>query len=208
LALAVGTRPILCEAPGIAALAVRGRAHSDARPLPPNLQGEQVAVLGGGEAAADAALNVAARGADVALFVRGQTLKAAPALFSEVVAAKLPIRLGWKLLQAELNGDGLRLSWRSPDGPRETSATRLLVAIGRERRDELLRQLGLPPAAASGVETTMPGLFVAGDMIAAHERFTAMAMGDGQRAARLAARFLEANNHPGVGTVAPATTLG
>jgi len=36
------------------------------------------------------------------------------------------------------------------------------------------------------VETPVEGLFVAGDLIAGHERYIALAQGDGQRAALLA----------------------
>jgi thioredoxin reductase len=64
----------------------------------------------------------------------------------------------------------------------------LMVCVGRAPRDDLYRMLVPDGPLPSTVATPLPGLYLAGDVIAGRDRFIARAMGDGQRAALLAAR--------------------
>jgi len=73
-----------------------------------------------------------------------------------------------------------------------------VICVGRRPCVDLLEGV-LPAGAAGDVTTALPGLYLAGDMIRGWDRFVATAIGDGQRAARLAGRFL--NKAPGISSL-------
>lgn len=135
------------------------------------------AVVGGGEAAAWQALALARRGAAVTVVHRGPRLKAHRLLLSRLERAGVSALRG---RVERLLGRGRLESLRvvRPGGARERLAARLVhVLIGRER-PALARR---PPA----------GVFVAGDARGDRFRQTAVAAGDGLRAAMRAIRRLE-----------------
>ncbi len=169
--------------------------HRDARSLPERLTDQHLVVLGGGEAALDAALVARDRGAEVQVFVRGAVVKAPPRLQQEVEQAGIGLHCGvggFTIRPTERGRDGIR--WLDAGAQqRQGELDHLLVCIGRQARTELLTGLGLvelPP----DIQSPIPGLFVAGDLIRKIDRFVATALGDGQRAARLAGQFLTAGD--------------
>jgi len=162
--------------------------HRDARSLPQALAGLKVAVIGGGEAALDTALTACDRGAAVEILVRGDRLRSASGLVREARAAGVRVRPGIGLARARRTEDGWRLATVDDE---TTEADELVVCIGREPRDELIEGLrpgGYPRAV---IQPERPGLFLAGDAIRGRERYVATAMGDGQRAAIAAAKYLQ-----------------
>jgi thioredoxin reductase len=179
--LASGTRPRSLPAWARAAAAAQpARLVREARALPAGLQGQAVAVVGGGEAALDTALWTRDRGAEVQVLLRGATPRAPAALVAEARAAGVRLCPGTEVLGAEpVPGTG---GWRltSVDGPPRASDW-LVVCIGREPRLELLPD----PAARP------PGLFLAGDVQNGQARYAALALADGMRAALAARDYLE-----------------
>jgi thioredoxin reductase (NADPH) len=159
--LATGTRPR--PWPGTWS----GGLHRDVRSLPASLEGETVAILGGGDASLDSALSVHGRGGRPVVLVRGR-LRANARIVRRIEARDIEVRTGTTLESAGLEPD------------------HLLVCIGREPHDALYRMLVPDGPLPTTVETPIDGLFVAGDLIAGHERYIALAQGDGQRAALLA----------------------
>jgi thioredoxin reductase (NADPH) len=145
----------------------RGTLHRDVRTLPASLEGETVPVVGGGDAALDSALSVHRRGGRPVVLARG-TLRANARIVNRIEARDIEVRTGTTLERAGIESE------------------HLLVCIGRVPDDALYRTLVPEGPLPSSVETPVGGLFAAGDLIAGHERYIALAQGDGQRAALLA----------------------
>ncbi len=78
------------------------------------------------------------------------------------------------------------------EGTRTRCFDTLVACVGRAPRDRLLGPLGLKVDEAGEVVSARPGLYLAGDLIRGQQRFVATAFGDGQRAALLAAAYLDA----------------
>jgi len=191
LLLATGTEP---RPPGVdLPVAVSPLIHRDIRSLPPDLSHLQVAVVGGGEAALDTALSMRARGAEVTLWVRSGQIKAPPGLTDQTRQAGVAIMCGHRLAQVAAVDDGLALTFHTGSAQQDITVFchHLALCIGRRPRRELYDLLTGPDAALpDDLPGPLPGLFLAGDLIRPHSRFIATAMGDGQRAARLALAHL------------------
>ena len=189
LLLATGTVPRACPIafPGEAA----ANLHRDARTLPHDLRERRVVIIGGGEAALDSALSAADRGAKVTLLARSEALRAPDRLVDEVRDAGIDVHLAATVTSAGLRGTRATLTVSENGGFTDLPADHVVVAIGRQPRLELAAKLLKSTSGPRQVETTMSGLFLAGDLIRQRDRFVATAIGDGQRAARLAAAMLE-----------------
>ncbi len=183
LVLAVGARP--CE---YSLAANDGRYHRDVRSLPFDLSDRHVAVVGGGEAALDSSLSVAARRGTAEVFHRGAALRCPPSFIAEANGAGIAIHLNHILSQVRFVDGRLVLAWQNENGERISTADYLLVCIGRTPKVELLTSLKLNLDAS--IVTPLPGLFLAGDVIRGRDRYVATALGDGQRAALAAGRWL------------------
>lgn len=181
--LATGTHPRPWTVPGADDARQSGLLHRDARTLPGALEGMSVAVVGGGDAALDTALSVHERKGRAVVLVRGSSSRA---------NARIVERLEKRSIEVVTDNpvERIRVDRRITVLPRGLECDHLVVCIGREPDDGLYRGLVPDGPLPDGVETAIPGLFVAGDLIAGHERFIALAQGDGQRAALLAARYL------------------
>lgn len=185
--LATGTRPRDWD------ISVGGQqVHRDARSLPESLKDSRVVVVGGGEAALDTALTARDRGAEVLVLARGEMLRAVAGLIGEAGRRGVEVRLGTRVARVT-GGPGMWVLTCSGLSP--VKAQHLIVCVGRVARDELLSGLivgGFEP----GVEQkSLPGLFLAGDLIRGRDRYVATAMGDGQRAAIAAATYLQEVEH-------------
>ncbi len=183
--LAVGTAP----APLPAWLSGAEHAvHRDGRSLPARLGGLRVAVVGGGDAAFDTALGLVRRGARVAVLVRGRKARAAAPLVRQVAEQPgLDVRTGW-----EAGGPAERTArgWRVVDAAGGALEIDEIVAcVGRVPRFELLELLAIADDAPDW--NPAAGLFVAGDVLRARQRFIAPALADGVRAADAAAALLQ-----------------
>lgn len=188
---------------GIPASTVAERIHRDVRTLPLVLTGSCVVVIGGGEAALDSSLTAATRGADVRVLARGGVIRAGQRLVDLARAAGVSIstecdvaRIGFDdvgrclVLQIRQNQDG---------GPGASGcavaehllAGQLLVCTGRIPNCGIFTDILSTPGLPGDIATAHPALFMAGDVIRGRDRFVATAVGDGVRAARLAARYIK-----------------
>jgi thioredoxin reductase (NADPH) len=182
LVLATGTRPVPVDLP---ADLPDARVHRGTDTFRGAVGGDRVWVSGGGDAAFDSALQLAGWGASVDLGFRGSAPRALARLVERVRAAGVRVRPGCALLSVEVAGEGLAV--RTAAGMAEVD--HLVLCHGREPADALWRQLA-GDAPPTGVETGIPGLFLAGDLCRGAVRYAAVAAGDGLRAARLAESFL------------------
>lgn len=161
--------------------------HRDVRTLPASLQGRHAAVLGGGDAAFDTALGLTRRGGRVSLLVRAESPRAAAPLVRAVSGRDaIDLRLGWVAAgPVERRGDGWRLS-NAGGGTLDVDV--LVACLGRVPQRGLLD--GLPMREDAPAWNPLPGLFVAGDLLRARDRFVAPALAEGLRAGDAAAAFL------------------
>lgn len=184
--LATGTRPVEWTRDTGGKPVVR-----DARDLPGSMIGQDVVVVGGGEAALDTALSAKDRGASVNVLVRSDCLRSARGLIKEAQNAGIKIRTNC-VIDRLTGGPG---NWRiCIEGSSSISAHYLVVCIGRVARKELLENVTEGELVADVVHTGSKGLFLAGDIIRGRERYVATAFGDGQRAAIEAFHYLKETN--------------
>jgi len=182
------------------------------------LKGLEVYVVGGANAAGQAALHLARYARRVTLVVRSQSLAAGMShyLVRQVeAAANVDVRLGSEVVGGGGDGSWLdRLVLRNADGEDETVAAQgLFVMIGARPRTDWL-----PPEIARDsrgfvltgpdlgedcgwplerspflLETSMPGVFAAGDVRHGAVKRVASAVGDGSIAIQLVHRLVAAD---------------
>jgi thioredoxin reductase (NADPH) len=162
--------------------------------------GRRVAVIGGGDSAADEALVVAEHAAEVVVVLREAELHAAAVTRAKVLAHER-IRLLTHSEPREVLGDtvvsGLRLRDVRTDEESELAVEGAFIFIGLEPATSLLAQLveldddGCVPTSP-WMETTVPGLFAAGDIRRDSPRQLVNVASDGATAAIAAHRYVEA----------------
>jgi thioredoxin reductase (NADPH) len=191
-----------------------GAAGAEARAM----EGQEVFVVGGGNSAGQAALHLAKHAASVTLLVRGGDLATSMSdyLVQEIEQApNVAVRLGTQVADG-LGGrrlEGLRLRCR--DGStEEVAAAALFVMIGGEPRTEWLAGVARddrgyiltghdllgPDGPPAGwplprppllLETSIPGVFAAGDVRHRSVKRVASAVGEGAVAVQLVHQHLD-----------------
>lgn len=163
--------------------------------------GQEVAVVGGGDAALDEALFTARFASRVTLIHRRDTLRAS-AILQERAFATPNLEVMWDSVVESVHGER-GVEWLTVRDVRSSATHDLPVAalfifIGQTPNTGLLE--GLVPLDAGGhakvdlwMETPVPGLFVAGDVRADAARQLVSAAGDGATAAIRADHYLSAN---------------
>lgn len=141
--------------------------------------GERVVVVGGGNSAAEAALELYRAGVEVTVIVRGSSLKPTvkywvkPDFENRVAAGALRALYSTEVVAFEPRG----LRVRGPNGAGELMADRVLVLIGYEPDMRLLRAAGIeidqgslvPVVDPETCESNVPGLYVAGTLQAGRD---------------------------------------
>jgi thioredoxin reductase (NADPH) len=189
LVLATGTKPVALpiQLPGV----LRNKVYYEVAGLK-DIDNHNISIVGGGDAAYDYALNLAARGNKVTINIRSQISKCLPLLANRAAEhKKILVRYGHSLESIELDSQELILQWRTPGGQVLDHADFLLAAIGRvPNLDYLSTELkaGLPELEDS------KRLFRAGDLVNGIYRQTAIAAGDGVRIAMQIAENRRANH--------------
>lgn len=179
--------------PGEAWLAGKGVSHCASCDAP-LLRGREVAVVGGGDAACQEALTVAAFAARVHLLVRGPALRARPAWQARVAAEpRIGIRHG-AVVEAIL-GDvavtGLRLAGGETLPVQAVFIYAGLVPATDWLRDVVPLQADGRITVDDGLRTPVPAMFAAGSARAGSSGQAAQAVDDGHAAARAALAHLD-----------------
>jgi thioredoxin reductase (NADPH) len=172
-----------------------------------------VVVIGGANSAGQAAVHFSAFADRVTMLVRGPSLEAAMShyLIEQIAAlGNVEVLTGSSAEAAEGEDGRLRaLRVRGPEGDRRLPADACFVFIGAVPRTDWLEGvvardergfiLAGPDAAADGwplardpylLETTVPGVFVAGDVRARSIKRVASAVGEGSMAITLVHQYL------------------
>jgi len=162
----------------------------------PLYMGQTVAVVGGGDSAADEALTLTEYTERVILFVRGDSLDAQQVLQDRIAAnPKLEVRYGAEVVEivGEDTVTGVRV--RTADGETVESLSGLFIYIGLDPNSAAVADLvpldnaGHIPVGLS-METPQPGLFAAGDIRQQSAAQLVASAGDGATAAIAAFRYI------------------
>jgi thioredoxin reductase (NADPH) len=205
-------------APGVAEHTGAGVYYGAATAEAPAFKGRRVLVIGGGNSAGQGAMYLARYAEDVQIVVRREDLRGSMSQYLLDQIAKTPnIRLTARTELERVEGEGHveRVTLKSIDGTcrvEETDA--LFVFIGTQPRSEwlpaeVLRDekgfvlTGRDLIAAEGftriwkerrepltLESSVPGLFAAGDLRAGAMNRVASAVGEGSMVVRLAHEYL------------------
>jgi thioredoxin reductase (NADPH) len=170
----------------------------------PQFRQEELAVVGGGDSACEEAVYLTKYGSHVHLIVRGGTLRASGAMADRVLANPL-ISVHWHSEVSDAFGSedwlgGILLRDRNSGESRELAVRGLFYAIGHTPNTRLLQgQLEQDPrgylvTAAGRPETSVDGVFAAGDVADAEWRQGVTAAGSGCQAALAAERWLSHHN--------------
>ncbi|MFC3450829.1 FAD-dependent oxidoreductase [Amycolatopsis speibonae] len=217
--LASGVNYRALEAPGVAELAGSGVYYGSAATEAPECKGEHVYIVGGANSAGQAAVFFSKHAADVTILVRGQSLEASMSHYLiEQIAAIGNIHVRTRTTVVEAHGDDHleQLTLCENGGVTETVPTgHLFIFIGAAPRTDwlgteiqrddhgfvrtgpdLLTEGGPPPGWTLDrdphyLESSIPGVFVAGDVRAASVKRVASAVGEGAMAVTLVHRYLE-----------------
>lgn len=171
LVMATGLSPRKLGVPGEDELASRGLVHRPSHELE-WFQGRRVAVVGGGDRAAENALLLADVAARVTLIHRGERLRARPEFVHAIGTARdrIAVRLNTEVAAIEIEpDDSLKLSLRC--GADETSlfADALCIYVGnRPNADLVSGQVDLTPEGYIVTDryglSSAPGLYAVGDV--------------------------------------------
>ena len=169
-----------------------------------SMGGLRVAVLGGGNSAGQAAAHLAAAGAEVTVLIRGDSLSKSMSDYLVQQLGGTPnvaVRTEVKLAAARGDGQLAALVLRQgAEGTVELETDALFVFIGaRPHTGWLTGTIDLDDhgyvltgrGGATWLETSMPGVFAAGDIRSGSIKRVAAAVGEGSTAAMLAREYLE-----------------
>ena len=179
-----------------------------------------VHVVGGGNSAGQAAMFLSESGDDVSLLVRGPDLRKMSSYLSQRVLANPKIRVRYNIEVVGIEGVdqicGVHV--REPNGEiKEEFTSGLFVFIGAKPRTDFLpasivrndqgylltgqEVSALPvwkePRSPCTVETSLPGVFAAGDCRSGSPKRVAFAIGDGATAVSSVHKFIEGTYHEG-----------
>ena len=210
------------EAPGVEELIGRGVFYGSAPGEAPMYRGRRVVIVGGANSAGQAAIHLSDAGAEVALLCRGERLDRSMSRYLvERIEPdpRITVHVGTEVSEARGERWLRELVVTGPDGPSTIEADALYVLIGgapltlavREwlRCDrngyiiagpDLMQNGGLDdwPVAREPMflETSHPGVFVAGDIRHGSVKRVASAVGDGAMAVSLVHRHLATAEAP------------
>jgi len=194
---ATGKSPRKLNVPGEAELAGRGVSYC-AVCDGPVFAGQKVAVIGGGNSALEAALDMVKIAEHVSLVARS-TVTGDPVLIERLFSAKnLTIYLEHETLV--INGkdlvEGIVIKDRKSGEEKQLEVRGVFVEVGLVPNSAPVKDLvrlnekGEVPVTPS-CETTMPGLYAAGDVTDVPEKQIIVAAGEGAKAALQAHRYLQ-----------------
>ncbi|MDH3270959.1 MAG: thioredoxin-disulfide reductase [Gemmatimonadota bacterium] len=166
----------------------------------PHFRDQVLAVVGGGDTAMEDALYLTKFAKEVVVIHRRDELRAS-AIMAERAKANDKIRFAWNTVVTEVHGDdvitGLRLKDTVTGEERDLEVGGLFVAIGHEPNTGFLE--GVVTLKPNGyvatpipwrTQTSVPGIFAAGDVMDDYYRQAVTAAGTGCMAALEAERWL------------------
>jgi thioredoxin reductase (NADPH) len=199
--------------PGFERLTGKGIYYGAALTEARSCQDQHVVVIGAANSAGQAAVHFSGFAGKVTMLVRGETLeKSMSRYLIEQIAGleNIEVRTNAQAIAAEGDGHLNALLIRDADGEREEAVDAAFVFIGAAPRTDWLEGVvardergfilaGLDAKAATGwplkrdpflLETSVPGVFVAGDVRARSMKRVASAVGEGSMSVSLVHEYL------------------
>ena len=162
---------------------------------------QDIAVVGGGDTAMEEATFLTRFARSVTVIVRRDVLRASKIMI-ERAQANEKISFRWNTQVSEIHGDGTlkHLTLRDPATGAESTldVSGLFIAIGHDPRSELVKgqidldEEGYILTQQGSTQTSLPGVFAAGDVVDHTYRQAVTAAGTGCSAALDAERYLAA----------------
>ena len=169
----------------------------------PQFRNEELAVVGGGDSACEEAEYLTKYGSHVHLLVRSKKLRASAAM-ADRVKANSSITIHWETELLDVLGNDwlekLKVKRKKTNHEDEILAKGLFYAIGHTPNTEifqnqiLLDDFGYIKTKSGRPETSIDGVFAAGDVADPEWRQGITAAGSGCKAALAAERWLSKNN--------------
>ena len=166
-------------------------------------KGQEVAIVGGGDTAAEEATYLAKICSKVTMLVRKNQMRASKAMQHRVLkTANIDLRYNSEI--EEVLGDqvveGVRIKNNQTDAKEEISVSGLFIAIGHKPNTDLFRgqiemdESGYLITKNKTTHTNIPGVFASGDVQDKEYRQAVTAAGTGCMAALDAERYLQSVN--------------
>ncbi|TAE58786.1 MAG: thioredoxin-disulfide reductase [Nostocales cyanobacterium] len=169
----------------------------------PCFRGQELAVIGAGDSAAEEAIYLTKYGSLVHLLVRSDKMRASKAMQDRVLTNP-KIKVHWHTQAVDVYGkeemSGIQVINNKTGEESTIKAKGLFYAIGHKPNTELfegqleLDEVGYIATKEGGVKTSVEGVFAAGDVQDHEYRQAITAAGTGCMAALLAERWLSANS--------------
>ena len=165
-------------------------------------KGQEVAIVGGGDTAAEEATYLANICSKVTMLVRKNEMRASKAMQHRVTSTpNIDLRYNTEIEEVLGNQvvDGLRMKNNQTQTVEEIPITGLFIAIGHKPNTEIFKdQLDMDEAGylitkGKSTSTNLPGVFASGDVQDKEYRQAVTAAGTGCMAALDAERYLQAN---------------
>lgn len=197
--IATGKRPRELGVPGEKELVGRGVSYCAVCDAP-LFAGREVAVIGGGNSALTAAIDLIKIAEKIYLIHRSQQLKADPSLVERASASgseKVVSLLGYQVKEilGEERVKGIIIESKEDGGPRELPVEGVFIEIGLLPNSDPAS--GLVELNKEGeivvdcaCRTSVPGIFAAGDVTTVPEKQIIVAAGEGAKAALSAYNYL------------------
>jgi thioredoxin reductase (NADPH) len=202
------------DVPGVPELVGRGVFYGSSPSQAAEYEGKRVFVVGGANSAGQAALHLASHDADVQLLTRSPLSKGMSQYLLERIEedARITVREGARVAAAygpSTDEDGWlergleRVTVADPNAVTTENATALFVFIGAEPRTDWAAQLQkdrrgfvltgneLEDLSRQHLETSMAGVFAAGDVRSGSVKRVAAAAGEGAMAVQFAHKHLD-----------------
>lgn len=169
----------------------------------PIFKNEELAVVGGGDSAAEEAVYLTKYGSHVHLLVRSEQMRASKAMQDRVMRNP-KVTVHWQTEVVDVFGDtqlqGLKIRNRQTLEIQELQVRGLFYAIGHQPNTQLFTQqldldgMGYILTQPDSVSTNIPGVYAAGDVQDHEFRQAITAAGTGCMAALLAERWLSSQD--------------
>jgi len=171
----------------------------------PFFKGHDVVVVGGGDSAVEEAMQLAAYAKNITIFVRGEAMRAAPSM-QDRLKGYSNIKIRYNVQIKEIHGDadgvtGITVVNSKTNESALEPISGVFLAIGQQPNSGIFKgQLDLLESGhivfdPHSQQSSVPGVFVAGDVADYEYRQAGVAAGDGIKASLSAARFLTANGY-------------
>jgi thioredoxin reductase (NADPH) len=168
----------------------------------PIFHGAQLAVIGAGDSAAEESIYLTKYGSKVNLLVRSDKMRASKAMQDRVLSNP-KIQVHWNTEAVDIFGnghmDGVKIRNTKTGEESKLSAKGLFYAIGHSPNTSLFKgqleldEVGYVATKHGSVETSIEGVFAAGDVQDHEFRQAITAAGTGCMSAMLAERWLSSN---------------